>query len=577
MLEELRIRDLGVIEESVVPLGPGFTVVTGETGAGKTMVVTALSLLLGGRADSGAVRAGAARARVEGVVAVAGGAAVEHVQEAGGEVEEDRLLLARQVGTDGRSRAFAGGAAVPAGVLARIGEHLVAVHGQSDQQRLTRAGEQREALDRFAGSEVAALRRSFAERWAELGETEAALRAVTEAARDRAREHDLLRLGLDEIEAVDPQPGEDRALAEEEARLGYADTLRTAAHQARLLLSGDDGGGTPAAADAGATLAEARSHLEGVREHDTRAGELADRLAEVGYLVADLAGDVASYAEGLDSDPARLAQVSARRAALTALTRKYGEDVDEVLAWAARASQRLVGLLGSDEEAARLRGRREALLAELGDLGDRLHEARSRAAVELAGRVTDELAALAMPAARVEVAVDRTRQDPQAGGLPWRAGAHGYDDVELRLAANPGSELRPLARAASGGELSRVMLALEVVTARTSPVPTFVFDEVDAGVGGRAAVEVGRRLRRLAETAQVVVVTHLPQVAAFADHHVVVTKTADDRVTSSDVVPLDDAGREQELSRMLAGREDSRAAREHARELLLEGRGAGVS
>ena len=570
MLEELRISSLGVIEESVLELGPGFTAITGETGAGKTMVVTALGLLLGGRADSGAVRTGAKAARVEGLLRLsddAAGAALRgRVDEVGGEVEDDQVVLARQISAEGRSRAFAGGASVPVSALSALADPLVAVHGQSDQHRLLQAAAQREALDRFAGARALRVQERYAECHRRLRDTEAELDSVVASARERAREADLLRFGLGEVEAVDPQPGEDAALAAEEARLGFADNLRTAAAQARECLSAEDGG-----PDALGMVSAARKLLDGVREHDPEAASLADRLAEVSYLLSDAAADLSSYASSVDTDPARLAAVSERRAALVALTRKYGESIDEVLAWARTSAERLLELDGTDERIEELRAARSALREELAELGATLSAERTKAATRLGRVVTAELASLAMPHAELTVAVRQT-DDPddglRVGDRSLRFTASGLDDVELLLAANKGAEPRPLGKGASGGELSRVMLAVEVALAATNPVPTFVFDEVDAGVGGKAAVEVGRRLAMLARHAQVLVVTHLPQVAAFADQHVVVVKSSDGSVTTSGLTALDDESRVRELSRMLAGLEDSDTALAHAQELL---------
>jgi len=361
MLEEIRIGSLGVIESSTLELGPGLTVITGETGAGKTMIVTALGLLLGGRADSGAVRSGARSARVEGVVRVNGLAPFAvSVEEAGGEVEDDRVVLARNVSVEGRSRAFVGGASVPVSVLAELAEPLVAVHGQSDQHRLLRARAQREALDRFGGERTAGLLATYSDLYDRLADTERELEEVVTTARDRAREADLLRFGLGEIEAVSPEPGEDVALAAEESRLGFADTLRTAAEQAREALSSDQD-----QPDALATTAAARSLLDGVRDHDPEAGELADRLSEITYLLSDLAADVASYASRVETDPARLATVSERRAALTSLTRKYGDTIDEVLAWSQASATRLLDLDHTDERIEELRAARTSLREEL--------------------------------------------------------------------------------------------------------------------------------------------------------------------------------------------------------------------
>ncbi len=566
MLEELRITGLGVIESATLELGPGLTVITGETGAGKTMVVTALGLLLGGRADSGAVRAGSSSARVEGSLRVADLPAVSAaVDAAGGEVEGEHVLLARNVSAEGRSRAFVGGASVPVSRLADLAEPLVAVHGQSDQHRLLQPRAQRDALDAYGGDETARLLAAYRTVYDELHETERELAAVVASARERAREADLLRFGLGEIEAVSPQPGEDTSLAEEEQRLGHADTLRTAAESARGALSSDEGN-----PDALAAAAAARALLDSVRDHDPGAGELADRIAEITYLLSDVAADVASYADGLDTDPARLAAVSERRAALTTLTRKYGETTEEVLAWAASSATRLAELDDTDDRIDRLRDRCHDLRAQLGPAAASLSAARTASAGRLSSDLTGELESLAMPHAILEIAVRQTTADDglEVAGRTVRFGSSGVDEVEFLLAANTGSEPRPLAKGASGGELSRVMLALEVALAGTSPVPTFVFDEVDSGVGGKAAVEVGRRLAALAASAQVLVVTHLPQVAAYADRHVVVEKSSDGSVTTSGLTVLDPAGRERELSRMFAGMDDSDTALAHARELL---------
>ena len=580
MFEEIRIQSLGVIESSTLELGPGLTAITGETGAGKTMIVTALGLLMGGRADSGAVRRGAKAARVEGVVDASRLAELSAaVDELGGEVEDGRVLLARNISSEGRSRAFVGGASVPAAQLTELSDALVAVHGQSDQHRLLKASAQREALDRFGGDEVAGLHEAYRTLHKELGAIEGELADVVAHARERAREADLLRFGLEEVGAVEPQPGEDVALAAEEARLGFADTLRSAAEQAREALSSEND-----QPDALGAVSAARRLLDGVREHDDEAAGLADRLAEVSYLLADVAADVASYATGLDTDPARLAVVSERRAALVALTRKYGETIDEVLAWSQQASLRLLELDGTDDRIAELREQRADLRSRLADAALALSEARQAAAVRLAEEITAELGLLAMPHARVSLSVTQMEEEAPAddhGPMPLKVGerwlryaSHGVDDVEFLLAANTGSEARPLHKGASGGELSRVMLALEVALAGTSPVPTFVFDEVDSGVGGKAAVEIGRRLAQLARSSQVLVVTHLPQVAAYADRHVVIAKSTDGVVTTSGLTVLSEDERARELSRMLAGMEESDTALAHAEELLEAARAA---
>ncbi|MBT2902533.1 DNA repair protein RecN [Streptomyces cellulosae] len=573
VLEEMRIRSLGVIDDAVVELSPGFTAVTGETGAGKTMVVTSLGLLLGGRADAALVRIGARNAVVEGRIAVPEGSpAVVRAEEAGAELDEGTLLVSRTVSAEGRSRAHLGGRSVPVGLLAELADDLVAVHGQSDQQGLLKLSRQRQALDRYAGYAVAVPLGKYAEAYKRLRAVAAELEEITTRARERAQEADMLRFGLEEIAAVEPRAGEDTELAEEAERLGHAEALASAAAVAHAALAGNPE--DPEGVDAGTLVAGAQRALEAVRAHDPALAALTDRIGEVGILLSDVAGELAGYADDLDADPLRLAAVEERRAALNALTRKYGEDVTKVLAWAERSAARLTELEGDDERIGELTAERDALRAELGALAQELSEARAEAAERFAAAVTEELASLAMPHARVSFDIRQT-EDPdgvEVNGRTVAYGPSGVDEVELLLAPHPGAPPRPIAKGASGGELSRVMLAVEVVFAGTDPVPTYLFDEVDAGVGGKAAVEIGRRLARLAKKAQVVVVTHLPQVAAFADRQLLVEKTDDGSVTRSGVKVLEGEDRVRELSRMLAGQEDSETARAHAEELLAAAR-----
>ncbi|MBM7787454.1 DNA repair protein RecN [Tenggerimyces flavus] len=571
MLEEIRIQGLGVIEDAELELDPGLTVVTGETGAGKTMVVTGLSLLLGGRADPGLVRPSVDRAIVEGRVRLdPKSPAAERAQEAGATLEDDTLIIVRTVSREGRSRAFAGGTSVPNSVLGDLAEDLVALHGQNDQIQLLRPARQRLILDRYAGDPVAKPLAIYREKYQRLAAVDAELADLVARARDRAQEADLLRFGLGEIEAVDPQPGEDDELSTESGRLGHADALRRSAEEAHLALVGDEDP-SASATDVLTLLASARKSLDGVREHDPQLAALSDRVAEASMLVADAGADLASYAAGVDTDPARLQAVGERRAALAALTRKYGDTVDEVLAWSAKAAERLADLDGSDDRIDTLRSERAAQFAELGELATTISNERQIAAERLGEAVSEELTALAMPHAVLTASVtqtDATDNGLDVDGRQLSYGPHGVDDIELLLTPHRGAPARPVQRGASGGELSRVMLAVEVVFAGTDGVPTFVFDEVDAGVGGKAAVEIGRRLAMLAKAAQVVVVTHLPQVAAFADRHYVVRKADDGSVTRSGLVRLDDQSRVEELARMLAGLEDSASARAHAEELL---------
>ncbi|AIV38962.1 DNA recombination protein RecN [Streptomyces sp. CCM_MD2014] len=565
----MRIRSLGVIDDAVVELSPGFTAVTGETGAGKTMVVTSLGLLLGGRADAALVRIGAKSAVVEGRIAVPDDAAAAvRAEEAGAELDDGALLISRTVSAEGRSRAHLGGRSVPVGMLAELADELVAVHGQTDQQGLLKLSRQRQALDRYAGDAVAGPLAKYAEAYRRLRAVVTELDEITTRARERAQEADLLRYGLDEIAAVEPRAGEDVELAGEAERLGHAEALASAATAAHAALAGNPE--DPEGVDAATLVAGAQRALDAVRSHDPALAALAERIGEVGILLRDVAGELAGYADDLDADPLRLAAVEERRAALTALTRKYGEDIAAVLGWAEQGAARLTELDGDDERIGELTAERDALRAELGGLAQALTDARTEAAERFAAAVTAELASLAMPHARVSFEIRQT-EDPEGvevGGRTVAYGPSGADEVELLLAPHPGAPPRPIAKGASGGELSRVMLAVEVVFAGTDPVPTYLFDEVDAGVGGKAAVEIGRRLARLAKSAQVVVVTHLPQVAAFADRQLLVEKTNDGSVTRSGVKVLEGEERVRELSRMLAGQEDSETARAHAEELL---------
>ena len=577
MLEEVRITGLGVIEDAVLELSSGFTVVTGETGAGKTMVVTGLGLMFGGRADPARVRPGAERATVEGRLRIdPGGRVAQQVLEAGGELDDEggSLIVSRSVSAEGRSRAYAGGRSVPVSLLTYLADDLVAVHGQADQQQLLRPGRQRQALDRYAGPELHAVLTDYQRAYQRHREVRAELDELTRAARERAAEAEDLRRGLVEIEQAEPAEGEDALLLAEEDRLAHADALHAAATTAHEALLGDPASGSFEAADAVSLLASGRQALEAVAEHDPALAGLAARLSEASYLVSDVGAELASYVQSVDSDPARLAAVQERRAELTRLIRTYGglvpgpaagpdgaapvPDLSAVLAWAKQAGARLTELEGDDDRIATLAGEEAGLAAAVAELAGQLTELRRAAAESFAAGVTAELSALAMPHARLVVAV------VPAGEF----GPQGADEVEIRLAAHPGAPMLPLSKGASGGELSRVMLAIEVVFAGADPVPTFVFDEVDAGVGGKAAVEIGRRLARLARLAQVIVVTHLPQVAAFADAHLVIEKADDGSVTRSGLTRLDDAGRVTELSRMLAGLEDSEFGRAHAGELL---------
>jgi len=557
VIEEISIRHLGVIGEARLPLGPGFTALTGETGAGKTMVVTALGLLLGDRADSGAIRSGLGQALVEGHWHIdEHGPVAERVRDAGGDLDGGSLILSRSISQEGRSRAVVGGRSTPVGVLNEIGQQLVVVHGQSDQIRLKSATAQRNALDRFAGPELAIVLGDYQEVFRRWNEVQAELDVLVAERDRRVREADDLRIAMADIEAAAPRRGEDGELTERADRLTNIEDLRLAAAQAHELISSESRDDAP---DAHSLLDSARRTIDRVSGHDPALVPIGEAIANAGFVVGELATQLSSYLASLDSDGGReLETVQERRAELAVLMRKYGPTLDAVIDYLDSGSGRLLELDHDTDRIESLRAGVNADRASVMMLADRVSDLRRVAGIRLSERVTGELAALAMGSARITVEV--TQRDDYT--------ASGRDTVAILLQPHPGAEPRPLGRGASGGELSRVMLALEVVIAATDPVPTFVFDEVDAGVGGASAIEIGRRLARLAQTAQVIVVTHLAQVAAFATNHLRVVKDSDGSVTASSVQQLHGDERIAEMARLLSGLPDSESGLTHARELI---------
>ena len=580
MLSEIRIESLGAISVATAEFDRGLTVLTGETGTGKTMVVTGLHLLGGARADANRVRSGADRAVVEGRFTTAdldekAAAQIDEVLDASGaERDEDGSIIAlRSVSRDGPSRAYLGGRSVPAKSLSGFTTELLTLHGQNDQLRLMRPDEQRGALDRFAAVGARLERyRKLRDAW------QSARRDLVDRsnrARELAQEADRLKFALHEIHTVDPAPGEDDALIADILRLSELDALREAAAGARGALSG---AGEDAAADltglpasAADALARAKTALESTDDATLRG--LADQLGEALTVVDDAARELGGYLSELPADASTLDAKLARQAELRTLTRKYAADIDGVLQWARDARDQLAHLDVSEEALAGLQRRVDDLATQLAGAATELSKARSQAAKRLAKEVSGELSGLAMADAEFTITVTTmpaALDDPATLTLPSGARAHaggdGVDQVEFGFAARRGVTVLPLAKSASGGELSRVMLALEVVLAASMAGTTMVFDEVDAGVGGRAAVQIGRRLARLARNRQVIVVTHLPQVAAYADVHLMVDSTG--RGGASGVRRLDGDDRVAELARMLAGLGESDTARAHARELL---------
>ena len=566
MIEEIHIRDLGIITDARLPLEPGFSVLTGETGAGKTMVVTALGMLLGARSDASSVRNGAKNALAEAVIRLPRGhRALALAEEAGGTTEEideqsSELLLARTVNASGRSRAHVGGCSAPIGTLAQIGQSLVAVHGQSDQLRLKSPAEQRQSLDLYAGEELASLLEKYRENYERYRAAAAELKEVRENSRARALEAQSLQGALEEIAAVNPRAGEEDELKAEMVKLMNVEALRIASATALTALNGSEYSSGEEANVMG-LLDAARSALQGQASADEELAALEARVNELMILTTDIASDLSSYAASLDVEgPERLAQVQTRRAQLATLMRKYGADIAEVLEWAEESRARLDTLVDDPQRQETLETELVQLRKVLGEQAEELTNLRRAAAQKLADAVSEELTALAMPNASLVVEVAEAE----------KFSVHGRDTVTFMLAPHRTSVPRPLGKGASGGELSRVMLALEVVLAEVDPVPTFIFDEVDSGVGGKAAIEIGRRLAMLARHVQVLVVTHLPQVAAFADQQILVLKNDD--ASLSKVQVLTEEERVVELARMLSGHDQSESAREHARELLEAGR-----
>lgn len=555
MIEEIFIRDLGVIREARLQFSKGLTVITGETGAGKTMVLSALGLLLGERADTTAIRQGSQETYVEGRWKGLGDSlVVTRVQEAGGVISEDELILNRSVSVEGRSRAAVAGRSVPISLLSEISDMLVVVHGQSDQIRLKSTIAQRQAIDTFGGEDlevkVGAYRQTFFA-WKTAQEKLEEFRSNVATRNAQAGE---IRIAVEEFDRIDPQPGELDEVISKIARLTNTAELREAVSRAHDALSSDSD-----APEAIGLIGQARRALESVSEHDSLLAEQVENLQRLGYELVDASAALSGYIESLDGGSAQeLEALQQRRAELTSLTRRYGT-YEEVIAYRATASKRLLEL---DPPAGAEQDLINAVQREFNDMdrmAGQITGMRESAAARLQEEVTIELAGLAMPGASLVVSVTDSGDYME----------YGRDNVSIMLSAYPGAEPRPLGKGASGGELSRIMLAIEVVLAKTQPVPTFIFDEVDAGVGGAAAIEVGRRLATLAQDTQVIVVTHLAQVAAYADRHLRVLKSMNTEYTSTDVVSLAGGARIEELARMLSGLSDSGSARVHAHELLV--------
>lgn len=555
MIEEINIKDLGVIKDAKLTFTSGLTCLTGETGAGKTMVLTALGLLLGNRSDVNIIRKGANAASVEGCWNVPeGNAANSIVDEAGGEVENGQLYINRTVSNDGKSKASVGGKGTPASVLTKVGDSLVSIHGQSDQIRLKSATAQREALDSFSPQINEALKayQNVYTSWKTLS---AEVEDIKNNMAARQREFDELTVAVNDISKVEPTSGEDVRLKEQVERLSNLEVLRDAAASALNRIASDDYDST----DVISLLGEAAKILDNVAEFDSKMGSIFEQVEVLKIQANETVSELSGYLENIDMDSIiELNNIQERIAALNSLVRKYGPTLDDVIKLYDEGSLRLDKLDPENSNVEILEKELNVLFESMKTAAEVLHSRRTAAAKEICLAVNEELKGLAMGGSSLHVNVTNNSTYTQ----------HGADDIVFLLQPHAGSEPRPLGKGASGGELSRIMLALEVVLADPESTPTFIFDEVDSGVGGSSAIEIGKRLAKLAKEAQVIVVTHLPQVAAFADNHLRVLKNVDGSFTATDVATLTDDERVVEISRMLSGLDNSDSGQEHARELV---------
>ena len=550
MLTELRIRNFAIIEQVSLPLSAGFNVLSGETGAGKSIIVGALGLLLGERASADLIRSGADKATVEGVFDVSNlKGIVQLADERGIEVEDETLVLKREIATSGRGRAWINGTTVTATVLAEIGRLLVNLHGQHDAQTLLDNESQRRILDAFGGAEsqAAAVRRTF-------GELSSVRREIANLSTRRAeaeKRADYLRHVAREVEEARLSPGEDTKLEDEARVLENADELRTLASSLSELLSGEE-------ASVMSQLGAAQRPLSSIERIDPSAARMQELFDAGFYALQELSRAVEDYGGSVELDPSRLEQVRRRRDQLFGLLKKYGPSLENVMEAGSNARAELDLIDTAQFDLANLNAREGDLRKKLVSEAEKLSDMRLSAAKKLAKAVDALLPSLGMPDGRFRVTLT-SRDEPNSEGA---------EDVEFRVALNVGHEDRPLARVASGGELSRVMLALKTILARVDRVPTLIFDEVDAGIGGRVGLQVGDTLRRVAGEHQVFAISHLPQIAARAHHHIVVAKGAKGGVTTADITVLEGTSRVNEIARMLGGDPESKVSRAHAKELL---------
>jgi len=556
-LEEISIRSLGVIESSNIEFKPGLTVLTGETGAGKTMVLTALGLVLGSKSDSDLVRAGQERAIVTGKFAVPKDLATQII-DAGGEIEEESVVISRTVSTAGKSRVLVGGVVSSAAAVSSFASSLVEIHAQSSSSKLTKPGVARELLDRFAGIDLTAYQQTFDQYQQMLRRINELKEQLSQADRQIAELSEL----ADEFAKLNPKSGELVEIENEIAKLGSVEVLNQAVSTALNLFENED-------FSAVNMLQQIRKSLDQVTGKDKQLDAIAERYTESLLNLQDISSDLSSYLSQLEADPNRFEKLQDRKASLNSLLKRYGKGSDKEAAFeqllidGKSAKERIADLSGGDQRVAELQKEADSLFKQLQEQGLALSKLRKVNGEKLSSQVTDEVRSLSMPNA--SFVIEQTVGDVKNSKSFT---SNGIDEISILFSAHSGGTPLALNKVASGGELSRVMLALEVVIAEAEPIGTYIFDEVDAGVGGKAAIEVGRRLSKLSKSAQVIVITHLAQVAAWADNHLVVKKSENGLVTQSDVMEVRATERKIEIARMLSGQEDSQTAQEHAGELL---------
>ena len=566
-LEEISIRNLGIIDESTLELGSGLNVLTGETGAGKTMILTALALVLGGKSDSSLVRIGAERlvASAQFSLPKVSPDLQEIVESSGSDISEGSLILTRTVNSDGKSKAVAGGTTVPAATLASFADQLVEIHGQAANHQIVKPARQRELLDRYAGANFAKALQIYQGTFANYNELKARIKSAIDSASKKDREILDLEEFLQGWQKLKAVRGEYAETTNQIARLSSVEDLRAASAGASQALTEETSGALT-------VLGAARRFLDIAKGKDSKLDEIAGAIAEGFFLVDDAARELTSYLAALEADPGKLDLLHSRKAAINTFLKKYGSSIDpdeDLILLAARAKgakEAIADLNGGEDRIKELQNELAVIKNDLVKSAKQVTDLRNDAALALSKEVTAEISALAMPHTIFSIAITSANY---SGSLKESDFTNlGCDEIAMQMQGHAGAPFIALGKGASGGEMSRIMLALEVVLAQTHPVGTYIFDEVDAGVGGKAAIEVGRRLAALAKHTQVIVVTHLPQVAAWADTHFVVKKSSDGSISQSDVTKLEDKARVEEIARMLAGLESSVSAQEHAAELL---------